>query len=64
MMGQLKMYMPLFATPATKGRPLGWQAESDWQEALKSMLETAGLSRVEYFNLSAGVVAVHRGWRD
>ena len=36
-MGQLKMYMPLFATPATKGRPLGWQAESDWQEALKSM---------------------------
>ncbi len=37
MMGQLKMYMPLFATPATKGRPLGWQAESDWQDALKSM---------------------------
>jgi demethylmenaquinone methyltransferase/2-methoxy-6-polyprenyl-1,4-benzoquinol methylase len=34
------------------------------QEALKSMMETAGLSRVEYFNLSAGVVAVHRGWRD
>ena len=34
------------------------------QEALKSMMESAGLSRVEYFNLSAGVVAVHRGWRD
>jgi demethylmenaquinone methyltransferase/2-methoxy-6-polyprenyl-1,4-benzoquinol methylase len=32
------------------------------QEELKSMLETAGLERVEYFNLSAGVVAVHRGW--
>jgi demethylmenaquinone methyltransferase/2-methoxy-6-polyprenyl-1,4-benzoquinol methylase len=34
------------------------------QEALKSMMEDAGLSRVEYFNLSAGVVAVHRGWSD
>ncbi len=32
------------------------------QEALKTMLEGAGLERVEYFNLSAGVVAVHRGW--
>mgnify|MGYP000588187702 CR=1 FL=1 len=37
MMGQLKAYMPLFATPATKGRPLGWQAEADWQDALKAM---------------------------
>ena len=34
------------------------------REALKGMMESAGLSRVEYFNLSAGVVAVHRGWRD
>ena len=32
------------------------------QETLKVMLEAAGLERVEYFNLSAGVVAVHRGW--
>jgi demethylmenaquinone methyltransferase/2-methoxy-6-polyprenyl-1,4-benzoquinol methylase len=32
------------------------------QEALKTMLETAGFERVEYFNLAAGVVAVHRGW--
>jgi demethylmenaquinone methyltransferase/2-methoxy-6-polyprenyl-1,4-benzoquinol methylase len=32
------------------------------QETLKSMFEAAGLERVEYFNLSAGVVAVHRGW--
>jgi len=31
------------------------------QETLKSMLERAGLARVEYFNLSAGVVALHRG---
>ena len=32
------------------------------QDELKAMLETAGLEAVEYFNLSAGVVAVHRGW--
>ena len=32
------------------------------QETLKSMFEAAGLERAEYFNLSAGVVAVHRGW--
>ncbi|MBL0122071.1 MAG: bifunctional demethylmenaquinone methyltransferase/2-methoxy-6-polyprenyl-1,4-benzoquinol methylase UbiE [Betaproteobacteria bacterium] len=31
------------------------------QETLKRMMETAGLSRVEYFNLTAGVVAVHKG---
>ena len=31
------------------------------QETLKAMMETAGLSRVEYFNLTAGVVAVHKG---
>ncbi|HSB48301.1 MAG TPA: bifunctional demethylmenaquinone methyltransferase/2-methoxy-6-polyprenyl-1,4-benzoquinol methylase UbiE [Burkholderiales bacterium] len=33
------------------------------QEALKAMMEQAGLERVEYFNLAAGVVAVHRGYR-
>ena len=33
------------------------------QEELKSLLEQAGLERVEYFNLSAGVVALHRGYR-
>ena len=33
------------------------------QEQLKSLLEQAGLERVEYFNLSAGVVALHRGYR-
>src|SRR5262249_37341191 len=32
------------------------------QETLKGMLERAGLERVEYFNLSAGVVALHRGY--
>jgi demethylmenaquinone methyltransferase/2-methoxy-6-polyprenyl-1,4-benzoquinol methylase len=33
------------------------------QEQLKTLLEQAGLERVEYFNLSAGVVALHRGYR-
>jgi demethylmenaquinone methyltransferase / 2-methoxy-6-polyprenyl-1,4-benzoquinol methylase len=33
------------------------------QAALAKMLEEAGLSRVEVFNLAAGVVAVHRGYR-
>jgi demethylmenaquinone methyltransferase/2-methoxy-6-polyprenyl-1,4-benzoquinol methylase len=33
------------------------------QETLKSMMETAGLARVEYFNLTGGVVALHRGFK-
>jgi demethylmenaquinone methyltransferase/2-methoxy-6-polyprenyl-1,4-benzoquinol methylase len=33
------------------------------QETLKSMMGAAGLERVEYFNLSAGVVALHRGFK-
>ena len=33
------------------------------QETLKSMMERAGLERVEYFNLTGGVVALHRGYR-
>ena len=33
------------------------------QEQLKTMLEQAGFSQVEYFNLSAGVAALHRGYR-
>ena len=33
------------------------------QEALKAMMQAAGLERVEYFNLAAGVVALHRGYK-
>jgi demethylmenaquinone methyltransferase / 2-methoxy-6-polyprenyl-1,4-benzoquinol methylase len=33
------------------------------QEELKAMMQRAGLERVEYFNLAAGVVALHRGFR-
>ncbi len=33
------------------------------QEQLKQMMEHAGLERVEYFSMSAGVVALHRGYK-
>ena len=33
------------------------------QAQLKILLEQAGFEKVEYFNLSAGVVALHRGYR-
>jgi demethylmenaquinone methyltransferase/2-methoxy-6-polyprenyl-1,4-benzoquinol methylase len=33
------------------------------QATLKSMMETAGFEKVEWFNLSAGVVALHRGFK-
>jgi demethylmenaquinone methyltransferase/2-methoxy-6-polyprenyl-1,4-benzoquinol methylase len=33
------------------------------QETLKKMMEGAGLAKVEYFNLAAGVVALHRGFK-
>ncbi len=33
------------------------------QSALKQIMEAAGFHRVEYFNLTAGVVAVHRGFK-
>ena len=33
------------------------------QESLKQMMEHSGLERVKYFNLSAGVVALHRGYK-
>ena len=33
------------------------------QEDLKQMMEQAGFGRVEYFNLTAGVVALHKGYK-
>ncbi len=33
------------------------------QDTLKQMLEAAGLEQVDYLNLTAGVVALHRGFR-
>ncbi|MBA2689905.1 MAG: bifunctional demethylmenaquinone methyltransferase/2-methoxy-6-polyprenyl-1,4-benzoquinol methylase UbiE [Burkholderiales bacterium] len=33
------------------------------QEELKAMMAAAGLTKVDYFNLAAGVVALHRGYK-
>jgi demethylmenaquinone methyltransferase/2-methoxy-6-polyprenyl-1,4-benzoquinol methylase len=33
------------------------------QETLKAMMDRAGLAKTEYFNLAAGVVALHRGFK-
>src|SRR2546430_9897135 len=33
------------------------------QETLKSMMQAAGLEQVDYYNLAAGVVALHRGFK-
>jgi demethylmenaquinone methyltransferase/2-methoxy-6-polyprenyl-1,4-benzoquinol methylase len=33
------------------------------QESLKEMMRCAGFERLEYFNLTGGVVAVHRGYK-
>lgn len=33
------------------------------QQTLKQMMEHAGLERVEYFNLNAGIVALHRAYK-
>ena len=33
------------------------------QETLKQMMLDAGFNRVDYYNLSAGVVALHKGYK-
>ena len=33
------------------------------QKELKSMMEQAGLTQVDYFNMTGGVVALHRGYK-
>lgn len=44
LLGQIKLTIDYFETPATQGRPIGWQAREDWEAALKSM-EAAGVVR-------------------
>ncbi len=39
---QIKLTIDYFNTPATEGKPIGWQAEEDWNAALKGM-ERAGV---------------------
>lgn len=38
---QIRLTIEFFDTPATKGKPIGWQAEADWNASLKA-LEAAG----------------------
>lgn len=33
------------------------------QETLKTMMQAAGLAKVEYFNMTGGIVAIHRGYK-
>lgn len=33
------------------------------QEALKQMMLDAGFGKVDYYNLNAGIVAIHKGWK-
>jgi demethylmenaquinone methyltransferase/2-methoxy-6-polyprenyl-1,4-benzoquinol methylase len=33
------------------------------QDILREMMETAGLERCDYFNLTGGIVAIHRGYK-
>jgi NitT/TauT family transport system substrate-binding protein len=40
--GQIKLTLEYFDTPASSGKPIGWQANEDWEAALKSM-EAAGV---------------------
>ncbi len=42
LLNQIKLTLDYFDTPATKGKPIGWQAKEDWEAALKSM-EAAGV---------------------
>lgn len=38
---QIKLTIDFFDTPATRGKPIGWQSEEDWATALRA-LEAAG----------------------
>jgi NitT/TauT family transport system substrate-binding protein len=38
--GQARGYLGYFDTPNTKGKPVGWQSEEDWKQALVIMQKT------------------------
>jgi NitT/TauT family transport system substrate-binding protein len=42
LLNQIKLTLAYFDTPATQGKPIGWQAREDWEAALKSM-QAAGV---------------------
>ena len=36
---QVKTYLTFFPTPATRGKPVGWQAAADWDAAVRTMAQ-------------------------
>lgn len=56
LLGQIKLTLDYFDTPASKGKPVGWQAKDDWDAALKSMeaagVVNAGWNSADYYTNS------------
>jgi NitT/TauT family transport system substrate-binding protein len=50
---QIKLHIPYFYTEATKGKPIGWQAESDWAQTVTNLegakLVPDGSKPTDYF---------------
>jgi len=46
-------FIDYFDTPASQGKPIGWQAQEDWEAALKSMqaagVVAAGWNAKDYY---------------
>jgi NitT/TauT family transport system substrate-binding protein len=42
--GQLMINKPLFDTENTKGKPIGWQSEKDWELALRDIKASGAIS--------------------
>jgi NitT/TauT family transport system substrate-binding protein len=53
LLNQIKLTLDYFDTPATQGKPIGWQAREDWDAALKSMQDAgvvnAGWNVSDYY---------------
>jgi NitT/TauT family transport system substrate-binding protein len=53
LLNQIKLTLDYFDTPATQGKPIGWQAREDWEAALKSMegagVVNAGWNAADYY---------------
>jgi NitT/TauT family transport system substrate-binding protein len=53
LLGQIKLTLDYFDTPASRGKPIGWQAKEDWEAALQSMqaagVVTAGWNVSDYY---------------
>lgn len=53
LLGQIQSYITFFSTPATQGKPIGWQAEVDWQAGVQTLVANklipAALPAQNYF---------------